>query len=206
MTMQLGIKGKQLIKSFEGCSLKAYKAVSTEKYWTIGWGHYGSDVKQGQVITQAQADALFDKDIQKYVNYVNALNMKLNQNQFDALVSFCYNTGVGNLNRLCSDRNITSINKWITEYNKSGGNVLAGLTRRRNAEKKLFNTSVENEVKTASVKNKSTVVTLPTYTVKTGDTLSKIATKNKTTIVKLQALNGIKNQNKIYVGQKIKLK
>lgn len=96
--MKLGENGKKLIKSFEGCRLTgcrltAYKPVPTEKYWTIGWGHYGANIHKGQVITQKQADALFDKDIQVYVNHVNALGMKLNQNQFDALVSFCYNCG-----------------------------------------------------------------------------------------------------------------
>lgn len=145
--MKLGENGKKLIKSFEGCRLTAYKPVPTEKYWTIGWGHYGANIHKGQVITQKQADALFDKDIQVYVNHVNALGMKLNQNQFDALVSFCYNCGVGNLNRLCSDRSIVSINKWITAYNKGGGNVLQGLVRRRNAEKELFNTPVKKATK-----------------------------------------------------------
>ncbi len=160
--MKLGSAGKKLIKSFEGCRLTAYKPVPTEKYWTIGWGHYGADIHKGQVITQKQADVLFDKDIQVYVNHVNALGMKLNQNQFDALVSFCYNCGVGNLNRLCSDRSIVSINKWITAYNKGGGNVLQGLVRRRNAEKELFNTPVKKAVK-QTTKKVSTQVSKNTY-------------------------------------------
>ncbi|MFD2446369.1 glycoside hydrolase family protein [Bacillus sp. CGMCC 1.16607] len=140
--MNLGSAGKKLIKSYEGCRLTAYKAVSTELHWTIGWGHYGPDVKKGQTITQAQADALFDKDVQRYVDAVNKLGINFNQNQFDALVSFCYNCGPGNLLKLCLGKTITKISNDILLYNKSGGKVLAGLVKRRTAEKDLFCTPV----------------------------------------------------------------
>jgi GH24 family phage-related lysozyme (muramidase) len=141
--MKLGDAGKNLIKSFEGCRLTAYKVVPTEKYWTIGYGHYGPDVKQGMTITQAQADELFEKDIQKYVKYVNDLGLKLNQNQFDALVSFCYNCGPGNLTKLCNGKSLAQIAKDMLLYNKSGGKVLNGLIRRRQAEYNLFIKPVE---------------------------------------------------------------
>ena len=62
MSKPVGEAGLALIKRFEGCRLTAYKPVSTEKYWTIGWGHYGPDVREGQVITQTQADALLISD------------------------------------------------------------------------------------------------------------------------------------------------
>ncbi|WP_340014637.1 glycoside hydrolase family protein [Paenibacillus sp. FSL K6-1318] len=138
--------GIKLIKSFEGCKLTAYKPVSTEQYWTIGWGHYGPDVKQGQKITQAQADAMLVSDLTKYEAYVNnpsyvPVTDKLNQNQFDALTSFCYNTGPGNLKQLCNGRSVAQIAASITKYNKAGGNVLNGLVRRRQAELELFNAS-----------------------------------------------------------------
>lgn len=139
MARKISAAGIALVKSYEGCRLTAYKPVSTEQYWTIGWGHYGSDVKQGMTITQAEADALLVKDLAKYEGYVNHLNMELNQNQFDALVSFAYNCGVGNLQSLCLGRTITQIAANITKYNKAGGDVLAGLTRRRQAELELFN-------------------------------------------------------------------
>ena len=58
MSKPVGEAGLALIKRFEGCRLTAYKPVSTEKYWTIVWGHYGPDVREGQVITQTQADAI----------------------------------------------------------------------------------------------------------------------------------------------------
>ena len=60
MGRPIGEAGLALIKQFEGCRLTAYKAVSTEKYWTIGWGHYGPDVEEDQTITQAEADRLLE--------------------------------------------------------------------------------------------------------------------------------------------------
>ena len=90
---------KLTIKSYEGCRLTAYKAHKSEEYYTIGWGHYGPDVKEGMTITQAQADALFDEDIKAFESAVNRWNDKyelnLTQNQFDALFSATYNFGTG---------------------------------------------------------------------------------------------------------------
>ncbi|MBO7241790.1 MAG: glycoside hydrolase family protein [Methanobrevibacter sp.] len=148
MGRQISKNGISLIKKFEGCKLTAYKCIPSEKYYTIGWGHYGADVKEGMTITQAEADDLFLKDIQKYVDYVNnksyvPLTDLLNQNQFDALVSFCYNCGCGSLKKLCAGRSLEAIVSLLPSYNKASGQVLAGLTRRRAAEVKLFNTPVE---------------------------------------------------------------
>lgn len=136
--MRISENGLSLIKQFEGCRLKAYKCVSTEKYYTIGWGHYGADVKVDMVITQEQADSMLISDIVKYEKYVNATGLELNQNQFDALVSFTYNCGNGNLKKLISNRSLPEISDALLLYNKSSGKVLAGLTRRRKAEKMLF--------------------------------------------------------------------
>ena len=83
-TSQIGV---DLIKSFEGCRLAAYKPVPTEKYWTIGYGHYGADVVPGIKITQAQAEAYLKKDLERFENAVTRTGLALNQNQFDALVS-----------------------------------------------------------------------------------------------------------------------
>lgn len=144
MNRKISQAGLKLIKNFEGCRLIAYKPVPTEVYWTIGWGHHGPDVKQGMTITQAQADAMLVKDLAKYEAYVNdrayvPITDKLNQNQFDALVSFCYNCGPGNLKKLCTGRTIEQIAQNFTAYNKAGGKVLTGLIRRREAELTLFN-------------------------------------------------------------------
>lgn len=139
--MQISENGKNLIKSFEGCSLVAYKVLPSEQYWTIGYGHYGSDVYEGMRITQEQANNLFDKDIQKYSNAVDnfPFTWKLNQNEFDSLVSFCYNLGTGILEDF---RGLTreEIIKEIPLYCISGGTRLEGLVRRRKAELELFNT------------------------------------------------------------------
>lgn len=141
----IGQAGIKLIKKYEGCRLKAYKPVPTEKYWTIGWGHYGPDVKEGMTITQAEADAMLERDLVRYVNYTNdkknvPIIDKLTQNQFDALVSFCYNCGPGNLKKLCAGRTAQQIAASMPAYNKGGGKVLAGLVRRRAEEVALFNT------------------------------------------------------------------
>lgn len=151
MGRPIGAAGLDLIKKFEGCRLKAYKPVSTERYWTIGWGHYGPDVMEGQTITQAEADALLPADCQRFANAVDytsnvPLTFQLNANQRDALISFAYNCGVGNLKKLCHGRTLPQIREAMSLYNKAGGKVLPGLTRRRAAEQALFDKPVE-EVK-----------------------------------------------------------
>lgn len=150
MSKPVGAAGLALIKNFEGCRLKAYKPVKTEVYWTIGWGHYGPDVKKGQVITQAQADALLEADCQRFADAVDnpiycPLTAQLNTNQRDALISFTFNCGAGCLKTLCKGRTLAQICGAMELYNKAGGKVLAGLTRRRAAEQKLFNTPVEED-------------------------------------------------------------
>ncbi len=144
--MKISQTGLNLIKSFEGCRLVAYKAVSTEKYYTIGYGHYGADVTKGMRITQSKADALLASDLAKFETKVNKYQGKynFNQNQFDALVSFAYN--IGSIDGLTNygKRTIAQISGKFAAYNKSGGKVLAGLTKRRAAEKKLFDTAVKN--------------------------------------------------------------
>jgi lysozyme len=139
--MKLSKVGADLIKKYEGCRLKAYKCPAG--VWTIGFGHTGN-VKEGQVITQAQADALFDKDVQKFVDGVNKLvKVEINQNQFDALVSFVYNLGIGALKKstLLQYVNKKQFDKAANEFdrwNKAGGKVLKGLVNRRNSEEALF--------------------------------------------------------------------
>ena len=147
--MKTSQKGIDLIKRFEGCRLQAYKAVPTEQCYTIGYGHYGSDVLPGMSITQAQADALLMQDLMRYEAAVSDAGLKLNQNQFDALVSFAYNCGCGNLKKLVKGRDTQQIADAMLMYNKSGGNVLAGLTKRRQAERDLF-TSGMTEKKTGN--------------------------------------------------------
>ena len=149
--MTINDKGIGLIKSFEGLRLKAYKALPTEKYFTIGYGHYGADVKEGQTITEAEAETLLRADLKKYeakVNKYSAYNW--NENEFSALVSFAYN--IGNIDGLTKkgERSREEIKKVWTTYSKAGGKELPGLVRRREAELKLF-----NEGETMAAENKT---------------------------------------------------
>ena len=144
--MKISQRGIDLIKEFEGCDLKATKAVPTEKYYTIGYGHYGADVKVGQTITKKEAEQLLLDDLVSYeakvFKYDNVYHF--NQNEYDALVSFCYN--VGNIDTLTAKgtRSKDDICKYILKYNKSGGKVYEGLTKRRKKELELFNTKIDN--------------------------------------------------------------
>ena len=137
--MRTSTAGINLIKRFEGCRLTAYKPVPTEKYWTIGYGHYGQDVAPNMTITQAQAEIMLGIDLVKYEQAVDHYAIfPLSQNQFDALVSFAYNCGVGNLQKLLKGRTAPQVAEAMLKYNKAGGKVLNGLTRRRKAEYDLF--------------------------------------------------------------------
>lgn len=140
MNRKLSAQGVNLIAQFEGLRLIAYKAHPSEKYYTIGYGHYGKEVTKDSKITKAEALSLlqsdcvkFEKKVNKYMNTYN-----FNQNQFDALVSFAYN--IGNIDGLTKNgtRSIKEIEKAIPLYNKCGGQVLNGLVKRRNKELQLF--------------------------------------------------------------------
>ncbi|MCI9649696.1 lysozyme [Oscillibacter sp.] len=150
MGRPIGEAGLALIKNFEGCRLKAYKPVSTEKYWTIGWGHYGPDVRENQIITQAEADQLLAADCQKFADAVDnprncPLTGQFNANQRDALISFSFNCGAAALQTQCKGRGLPQIRDAMALYNKSGGKVLNGLVRRRAAEQALWDAPVKED-------------------------------------------------------------
>lgn len=150
MKLTTSEKGKKLIKTFESKRLKAYQdAVGV---WTIGYGHT-KDVKQGMVITDEQADAFLASDLIYFENGVNKLINELNcivtQNQFDALISFAFNLGLGSLRKSTLTRklyvmqqndkaSVIAVANEFPRWNKAGGKVLAGLVRRRAAEQALF--------------------------------------------------------------------
>ena len=136
--MHISQKGLDLIKEFEGCYLNAYRCPSN--VLTIGYGHTG-DVYEGQTITQSQAEELLKNDMVEYENAVNTcsnIRFPLNQNQFDALVSFTYNCGAGNLATLCSNRNANEVAEALLLYVNGSNGYLEGLARRRKAERELF--------------------------------------------------------------------
>ena len=108
---------------------------------TIGYGHT-KGVKLGQKITQAQANEYLRQDVASAEKAVSKYKYSYNQNQFDALVSFTFNCGAGNLKKITNSgtRTLAQISARLPNYNKAGGKVLTGLVRRRAAEKKLFDT------------------------------------------------------------------
>lgn len=149
--MRSSNKAYELIKKYEGLRLIAYKAVSGEKYYTIGYGHYGKDITKGMIITKETAESLLHNDIKKAENAVNIYNplYSFSQCQYDALVSFAFN--VGNIKQLTNNgkRTISQIANALPLYCKSGGVKLNGLVKRRNEELTLF-LSETNELETVA--------------------------------------------------------
>jgi lysozyme len=140
--MDISQNGINLIKKFEGCGLKAYKCPAG--IWTIGYGHTGSTVHAGLQITSAEAEKLLKTDLLVHCNNVSKLvKVPLNQNQFDALVSFEYNVGYGNfksstLLKLLNQKKYKEAAEQFGRWKYAGKKELLGLVRRRNAEKELF--------------------------------------------------------------------
>jgi GH24 family phage-related lysozyme (muramidase) len=152
MARKISQTGINLIIQFEGCRLTAYQ--DSVKVWTIGYGHTAG-VTQGMHITQAEAEAFLRQDLTKFEGYVNnnvyvPVTASLNQNQFDALVSFAYNCGQENLKKLCKNRTLEQIAAAIPKYNKAGGVELTGLIRRRAAEQALYNTASDGSTNTVT--------------------------------------------------------
>jgi len=141
--MKTGSKGIDLIKHFEGCELEAYKCPAG--VWTIGYGHI-KGVKEGMTITEHQAEEMLKSELNEYEGYINNLvTAELNQNQFDAMVSWVYNLGGGNLKastllKVLNAGDYAGVPAQMMRWNKAGGKVLEGLTRRRQAEADLFAT------------------------------------------------------------------
>lgn len=143
---KIGQAGLKLIMEFEGCRLTAYQC--SAGVWTIGYGHTAG-VHKGMKITQAQAEAYLKQDVAKFEKYVSNASYvpftdKLNQNQFDALVSFAFNLGQGNVKKLCTGRVMNQIPSAMQQYCKAAGKTLPGLQRRRKAEAALYNKKVES--------------------------------------------------------------
>lgn len=135
-TSQAGI---DLIKRFEGCKLKAYR-LPGEKLWTCGYGHSGTDVLEGMTISQERADELLRLDLATRERYVEQYaTIPLTQPMFDALVSYCYNRGVGKFREYCN------ASKTPEEYCSnlilmwgSAQRYKTALLKRRRAEQELF--------------------------------------------------------------------
>ncbi|MER1467028.1 lysozyme [Enterobacter hormaechei] len=144
--MQTSDKGIALIKQFEGCKLTAYQ--DSVGVWTIGYGwtqHVdGKPIRAGMTIKQETAERLLKTGLVSYESDVSRLvKVGLTQGQFDALVSFTYNLGAGSLStstllRKLNAGDYAGAADEFLHWNKAGGKVLNGLTRRREAERALF--------------------------------------------------------------------
>lgn len=144
--MRTSEKGVALIKSFEGLNLTAYK--DSVGVWTIGYGWTqpvdSKPISAGMTIKQDTAERLLKTGLVSYESDVSKLvKVKLNQGQFDALVSFAYNLGSRSLStstllRKLNAGDYAGAADEFPRWNEAGGQVLAGLTRRREAERALF--------------------------------------------------------------------
>lgn len=144
--MQTSDKGIAMIKQFEGCKLTAYQ--DSVGVWTIGYGWTkpvdGKPIRAGMTIKQETAERLLKTGLVSYESDVSRLvKVGLTQGQFDALVSFTYNLGArslstSNLLRKLNAGDYAGAADEFLRWNKAGGKVLNGLTRRREAERALF--------------------------------------------------------------------
>lgn len=144
--MQTSEKGIAVIKQFEGCKLTAYQ--DSVGVWTIGYGWTqpvdGKPIRAGMTIKQETAERLLKTGLVSYESDVSRLvKVGLNQGQFDALVSFTYNLGARSLStstllRKLNAGDYAGAADEFLRWNKAGGKVLNGLTRRREAERALF--------------------------------------------------------------------
>jgi lysozyme len=133
-------KGLALTKSFEGLHLTAYQDCAG--IWTIGYGHTGPTVSAGQTITITEA--FLRADLADAIACVNhAVQSVISQNQFDAMVDFCFNAGRGNflqstLLRKVNREDFPGAAAQFALWIHAGGEIMAGLVRRRKAEADLF--------------------------------------------------------------------
>ena len=140
--MKTGDKGIALIKSFEGLELTSYKCPAG--VWTVGYGHTRADVTPRRTISEVEADALLRADLERFERAVAKHTAgHATQDQFDALVSFAFNLGgealkTSTLLRKHNEGDYAGAAAQFARWNRAGGRVLAGLTRRRLAEAKLY--------------------------------------------------------------------
>ncbi|MBP5372450.1 MAG: lysozyme [Bacteroidales bacterium] len=139
--MRVGNKGIELIKRYEGCRLRAYLCPAGVP--TIGYGHTAG-VKIGDVITGIQAEELLKNDVRPIEAFLSRQGLTLTQNQFDALVSFCFNCGCGAFQRSSLRKAIVAkagddeIRECFLKWTKANGKTLPGLVKRRTDEANLF--------------------------------------------------------------------
>ncbi len=130
------------VAQFEGLSLTAYRCPAG--VLTIGYGHTGKDVLEGQRITKDEALDLLASDLTKHFDAIKRMiTVEVTENQCVALLSFAFNVGATNFQRSSVRKNLNrgaplQAAESFLLWNRAGGKVLPGLTRRRNAERRLF--------------------------------------------------------------------
>jgi lysozyme len=139
--MKTSQQGIDLITRFEGFSAVTY--ICPAGYPTIGYGHRVREPESFTRLTKKQAALLLVDDVKPIEKFINGRGWNLQQNEFDALVSFIYNVGVGAFKNSSVMKYINQGNKrlaatWILAYNKSRGTTLPGLVKRREVEYYLF--------------------------------------------------------------------
>ena len=145
--MSMSYSGLQMMMKAEGLRLEAYRCPAN--VLTIGYGHTGADVVEGMLINEAQAEALLKKDIEFAERGVREYAaVPLTQGQFNSLVDFAFNCGVGAMRgstmlRRLNSKDYAGAADALLLWNQAGGRVMAGLTKRRQEEKAMFLSDTE---------------------------------------------------------------
>jgi lysozyme len=138
--MTPGQNAISLVKEFEGCKLTAYPdPISGGDPWTIGYGFTGPNVRRGLIWTQDQADAQLVQTLNHFASIISPMIKCATQNQFDAMLSFAYNLGPGNLQhstllKYHNAGDFANAKAQFLAWDKAGGEIVPGLLRRRQAE------------------------------------------------------------------------
>ena len=147
--MRTSLPGIKAIEGYEGCKLAAYPDPATGGApWTIGVGHTGPDIHEGMTCTQEQAEEWLAKDLESAERAVtSAVKVLITQSQFDALVSFVFNVGAGafassSLLRLLNEGDYRGAAAQFDRWNKGPNGPMPGLTKRRAAERKMFESGI----------------------------------------------------------------
>ena len=193
----IGTNGIELIAKFEGFVGYAYKPVVGEKYWTIGYGHCGPDVKPNDKIGIDQAKRLLQHDLDsRYVpstnRILNKYKIKATQNQFDVYVSMCYNGGEGTLEWCLKEGKENYLKRALQIVKGAGGITLPGLVRRRKAEEELWLSDKSNSIPSRG----SNIDFLKTT--------AKLSSSNNFEYITLQNESKENNTNTLSIGNSLK--